>query len=109
MMQTTGLLGRMSWESSAIYYKLIKEDARDRFDGLHSAKILLWSAEFHDVAAQQAADDWRALLQLVIDGARESGGAKLLLICTNTMQKLAHEVAISIPIDPAVANHPSLQ
>lgn len=101
-MQTIGLLGGMSWESSAVYYKLINEGVRARLGGLHSAKVVLWSAEFQDVAAKQAAGDWAALLQIMLDGARslERAGADMLVICTNTMHKLADEVAaaISIPI-----------
>ena len=101
-MQTIGLLGGMSWESSAVYYKLINEGVRERLGGLHSAKVVLWSAEFQDVAAKQAAGEWAALLEIMIEGARalERAGADLVLICTNTMHKLADEVAaaISIPI-----------
>jgi len=101
-MQTIGLLGGMSWESSAVYYKLINEGVRERLGGLHSAKIVLWSAEFQDVATKQAAGDWAALLDIMIEGAQalERAGADLVLICTNTMHKLADEVAaaISIPI-----------
>jgi len=101
-MQTIGLLGGMSWESSAVYYKLINEGVRAQLGGLHSAKIVLWSAEFQDVASKQAAGDWQALRELMIDGARalERAGADMLLICTNTMHKLADDVAaaISIPI-----------
>lgn len=101
-MQTIGLLGGMSWESSAVYYKLINEGVRARLGGLHSAKVVLWSAEFQDVAAKQAAGDWAALQQIMLDGARslERAGADMLVICTNTMHKLADEVAaaISIPI-----------
>jgi len=101
-MQTIGLLGGMSWESSAVYYKLINEGVRSRLGGLHSARIVLWSVEFQDVADKQAAGDWRSLLQLMIDGAKalERAGADMLLICTNTMHKLADEVAatVSIPL-----------
>ena len=101
-MQTIGLLGGMSWESSAVYYKLINEGVREHLGGLHSAKVVLWSAEFQDVAAKQAAGEWAALLEIMIEGARalERAGADLVLICTNTMHKLADEVAaaISIPI-----------
>jgi aspartate racemase len=101
-MQTIGLLGGMSWESSAVYYKLINEGVRARLGGLHSAKVVLWSAEFQDVATKQAAGDWQALLRIMIEGATalERAGADMLVICTNTMHKLADEVAaaISIPI-----------
>lgn len=101
-MQTIGLIGGMSWESSAVYYRLINEGVRQRLGALHSAKIVLWSAEFQDIAEKQAAGDWDALLRIMIEGARaaERAGADLLLICSNTMHKLADEVAaaISIPL-----------
>jgi aspartate racemase len=101
-MQTIGLLGGMSWESSAVYYRLINEGVRNRLGGLHSARIVLWSAEFQDVADKQASGDWHSLLRLMVDGAKalERAGADMLLICTNTMHKLADEVAaaVSIPL-----------
>ncbi|RYE30323.1 MAG: aspartate/glutamate racemase family protein [Hyphomicrobiales bacterium] len=99
-MQTIGLLGGMSWESSAVYYKLINEGVRERLGGLHSARIVLWSVEFQEVARRQAAGDWDALAEMMIDGARalERAGAEMLLICTNTMHKLADEVAAAIAI-----------
>ncbi|MGN6095814.1 MAG: aspartate/glutamate racemase family protein [Bosea sp. (in: a-proteobacteria)] len=99
-MQTIGLLGGMSWESSAVYYKLINEGVRARLGGLHSARIVLWSVEFQEVAARQAAGDWDALADMMIEGARalERAGAEMLLICTNTMHKLADQVASAITI-----------
>jgi aspartate racemase len=101
-MQTIGLLGGMSWESSAVYYRLINEDVRRRLGALHSAKIILWSAEFQTIADKQAAGEWNELRRILVDGARaaERAGADLLLICSNTMHKLADEVAsvVSIPL-----------
>jgi aspartate racemase len=101
-MKTLGLIGGMSWESTAIYYRLLNEAARDRLGGLHSAEILLWSFDFADIAARQAAGDWAGLASLMVDAARrlEQGGAAALVICTNTMHKLAPEVeaAVSIPL-----------
>lgn len=102
MIRTVGLLGGMSWESSAVYYRLINQRVRERLGGLHSAKIVLSSAEFHEIAERQAAGDWDGLLRLMIEGARatERAGAEFLLICSNTMHKLADEVAaaVSIPV-----------
>jgi aspartate racemase len=102
MMQTIGLLGGMSWESSAVYYRLINQKIRQRLGGLSSAKILLWSAEFQDVADRQAAGDWDGLRQILVDAgqALKRAGADLLLICSNTMHKLADDVAAatSLPV-----------
>jgi aspartate racemase len=101
-MQTIGLLGGMSWESSAVYYRLINQSVRRRLGGLSSAKILLWSAEFQDVADKQAAGDWDGLCELLVDAgqALKRAGADLLLICSNTMHKLADELAAgtSLPV-----------
>lgn len=101
-MQTIGLIGGMSWESSAIYYRLINEAMRDRLGALHSAKLLLWSAEFSDVAARQAKGEWDHLGHMLADAALtlERGGADVILICSNTMHKVADDVsrALSIPL-----------
>ena len=101
-MRTLGLLGGMSWESTALYYRHLNELARDRLGGLHSAKLLLWSFDFADVAARQHAGDWAGAAQLLVDAARrlEQGGAAAIVLCTNTMHKLADDVqtAVSIPL-----------
>jgi aspartate racemase len=101
-MRTIGLMGGMSWESSAVYYRLINEGVRERLGALHSAKLLLWSAEFSEIAAHQAKGDWDRLGGLLADAAviLEGGGAELLLICSNTMHKVADEVssAVSAPL-----------
>lgn len=101
-MRTIGLIGGMSWESSAQYYRLINEEARRRLGGTHSAASVMVSVDFADVEALQHAGDWDALTERMITAARqvESGGAQLLVICTNTMHRMADAVqaAITIPL-----------
>jgi len=101
-MKTLGLLGGMSWESTAIYYRLLNEIVRERLGGLHSAKLLLWSFDFAEIAERQHAGDWQGAGMLLVDAARklEAGGAEGLVVCTNTMHRLADEVqaAVSIPL-----------
>ncbi|BCG92261.1 aspartate/glutamate racemase family protein [Mesorhizobium sp. 131-2-1] len=101
-MKTLGLLGGMSWESTAIYYRLLNEIVRERLGGLHSAKLLLWSFDFAEIAERQHAGDWQGAGVLLVDAARklEAGGAEGLVVCTNTMHRLADEVqaAVSIPL-----------
>ncbi|RWE73538.1 aspartate/glutamate racemase family protein [Mesorhizobium sp.] len=101
-MKTLGLIGGMSWESTAIYYRLLNEIMRERLGGLHSAKLLLWSFDFAEIAERQHAGDWEGAGALLVEAARrlEAGGAEGLVICTNTMHKLADAVqaAISIPL-----------
>jgi aspartate racemase len=99
-MKTIGLLGGMSWESTALYYRLINEETRRRLGGLHSARIVLISLDFHEVEVLQHRGDWAASGELLASAARraEAAGADFLLICTNTMHKVANEVAASIEI-----------
>lgn len=101
-MKTIGLIGGMSWESSLEYYRIINEEAKKRLGGLHSAKSLMYSVDFAEIEALQHKGDWNTATQLMIDAAKrlEIGGADFVLICTNTMHKMAKEVegAISIPL-----------
>ncbi|WFP77314.1 aspartate/glutamate racemase family protein [Mesorhizobium sp. WSM4906] len=101
-MKTLGLIGGMSWESTAIYYRLLNEIVRERLGGLHSAKLLLWSFDFAEIAERQHAGDWHGAGALLAEAARglEAAGAHGLVICTNTMHKLADDVqaAVSIPL-----------
>ncbi|MEI9431748.1 aspartate/glutamate racemase family protein [Mesorhizobium sp. Cs1299R1N3] len=99
-MKTLGLLGGMSWESTAIYYRLLNEIVRERLGGLHSAKLLLWSFDFSDIAERQHHGDWDGAGALLTDAARklEAGGSEGLLLCTNTMHKLADPVQASVSI-----------
>jgi aspartate racemase len=101
-MRTIGLLGGMSWESTAIYYRLANEMVRDRLGGLHSARLLLASVDFAEIEAMQVAGDWdRAGAALAAEAVRlERAGADFLVLCTNTMHKVAGpiEEAVSIPL-----------
>ena len=101
-MKTLGLLGGMSWESTLPYYRLINETVRDRLGGLHSARLLLYSVDFAEVERLQHAGDWDAAGELLGRAARSlrDGGAELLLICTNTMHKVADavEAASQLPL-----------
>jgi len=101
-MKTIGLLGGMSWESTAIYYRLLNEIVRQNLGGLHSANLLLWSFDFAEIASRQHEGDWDGAGRMLIDAAKrlEAGGAEGLVICTNTMHKLADTVqaAIAIPL-----------
>ena len=92
----------MSWESTASYYKAINEGIKQQLGGLHSAKIAMYSVDFDEIEKLQHQGDWVATAEILSSAARsvEAGGADFLLICTNTMHKVAPEVekAISIPL-----------
>jgi aspartate racemase len=93
-MKTIGLLGGMSWESTVPYYRIINETVRERLGGLHSARIVLHSFDFAEVAALQKAGDWDASTHLMgqAGAALREAGAECLAICTNTMHKHADEI-----------------
>ena len=97
-----GMLGGMSWESTAEYYRLANEGVRARFGGLHSARIVLASLDFAEIEALQVAGEWDSAGDvLAAEAARlEAAGAELLLLCTNTMHKVADRVqgAVGIPL-----------
>lgn len=101
-MRRIGLLGGMSWESTAEYYRVINREVARRLGGLHSARIVLGSVDFAEVEALQAAGDWGAAGALLAREAAllEAGGAELLVLCTNTMHKVADAVegAVRIPL-----------
>jgi aspartate racemase len=101
-MKTIGLIGGMSWESSAEYYRIINEAVRIRLGGLHSAKCLMYSVDFAEIETLQHQARWDEAGEFLIDAARrvEHGGADLVLICTNTMHKVAETVQdhIQIPL-----------
>ncbi|MEU3922496.1 aspartate/glutamate racemase family protein [Streptomyces sp. NPDC029004] len=101
-MKTIGLIGGMSWESSAEYYRLLNELVRERLGGLHSAKCVLHSVDFAEIEGLQVAGDWERAGEILADAARglQAAGADLLLICTNTMHKVAGQVeaAVSVPL-----------
>ncbi|MGY3604477.1 MULTISPECIES: aspartate/glutamate racemase family protein [unclassified Bradyrhizobium] len=101
-MRTIGLIGGMSWESTAVYYRRLNEQVRTRLGGLHSAEILMRSVDFDAIVNLQKRGRWDEACRILANIAREleEGGAGCLLICTNTMHKLADEVqrAVSIPL-----------
>jgi aspartate racemase len=99
-MLTIGMLGGMSWESSAIYYRLANEFVRLRLGGLHSARCILYSVDFADVEAMQVAGEWERAGHLLGQAAVaiEAAGADLLVLCTNTMHKVADEVQAQIGV-----------
>lgn len=106
-----GLIGGMSWESSAEYYRILNEGVRNRLGPTASARCLLWSFDFSEIERLQHEGDWVALTERMIDAARrlEAAGADVLLICTNTMHRMATDVqaAVRIPllhiVDPTAA------
>jgi len=101
-MKTIGLLGGMSWESTAGYYQAINEGVKQKLGGLHSAKIALFSVDFEPIEQCQHNGDWDGTAEILCDAAMrvESAGADGLLICTNTMHKVAPQIeaAIGIPL-----------
>ena len=101
-MKVIGLIGGMSWESTSEYYRIINQAVKERLGGLHSAKILLYSVNFQEIESLQREGRWKAATDMMCDAARrvERGGADCLLICTNTMHKLAEEVRgeLTIPL-----------
>ncbi len=100
-MKTIGLIGGMSWESTVTYYQEINRIVQKRLGGLHSAKILLFSIDFAELAAYQENDEWDKAAEMMKDAAErlEKGGAQLLLICANTMHKaLPYMTDVQIPV-----------
>jgi aspartate racemase len=101
-MKTIGMIGGMSWESSIEYYRIVNETVKERLGGLHSAKSVMYSVDFAEIEAFQHEGRWEEATQAMIAAARqvEAGGAEFVIICTNTMHKMADEVeqAIFIPL-----------
>ncbi|NYE37626.1 aspartate racemase [Nocardioides cavernae] len=101
-MRKIGLLGGMSWESSALYYEVLNEEVRERLGGYHSARVVLASVDFAEVEALQAAGDWDAAGALLAGeaAALEAAGAECVVLCTNTMHKVADaiEAATDVPL-----------
>ncbi len=101
-MKTIGMIGGMSWESTVPYYRIANETVARRLGGLHSAKIVLASVDFDEVEKLQRAGDWEAAGRMLAETARtlEGAGADFLVVCTNTMHRVAPaiEAAVSIPL-----------
>jgi len=109
-MKTIGLIGGMSWESSAVYYRFINEAVKDRLGGLHSAKCIMYSVDFAEIEPLQHEGKWDDAAEKMIEAARhvEDGGADFIVLCTNTMHKTAGYIEghVGIPllhIDDATA------
>jgi aspartate racemase len=99
-MKTIGLIGGMSWESSLEYYRIINEQIKEKLGGLHSAKSLMYSVDFDEIEKLQHQGNWDEATKLMIDAAQklEKGGADFVVICTNTMHKMAEAVQSNIKI-----------
>lgn len=101
-MQTIGLIGGMSWESSAAYYELLNRGVEERLGGLHSAKTVMASVEFAEVTAMQEAEDWDGVARVLTAAGQsvERAGADFLMLCTTTFHRVAEQVqaAIDIPL-----------
>jgi len=99
-MKTIGLLGGMSWESTLLYYRLVNEGVKARLGGLHSAKVRLASVDFHEIEQCQRTGNWDEAARLLAREAAqlEAAGAEALLICANTMHKVAPQVAAALTI-----------
>ncbi|MBN3526940.1 aspartate/glutamate racemase family protein [Paenibacillus apiarius] len=101
-MKTIGLIGGMSWESSLLYYQIINQNIKARLGGHHSAKSLMYSLDFEEIKSLQQLGNWDDAAKMMIEAAQklEAGGADCIVICTNTMHKMASEVeeSASIPL-----------
>ena len=101
-MKTIGLIGGMSWESTVTYYQIINETVKNKLGGLHSAKILLYSVDFAEIEKCQAKGEWEKSAEILSDAAKslQAAGADFIVICTNTMHKVAPQIQkeINIPI-----------
>jgi aspartate racemase len=99
-MKTIGMIGGMSWESSLEYYRFINEGVKEALGGLHSAQSLLYSVDFEEIETYQRNGDWDLATAVMVDAAQrlERGGADFVIICTNTMHKMAADVQKSIHI-----------
>ena len=101
-MKTIGLIGGMSWESSSLYYQIINRATQKKLGGVHSAKCLLYSVDFNEIALLQKEGNWDKLGELMVEAAQnlEKGGADFIVLCTNTMHKLSDEIEkqTSIPL-----------
>jgi aspartate racemase len=99
-MKTIGMIGGMSWESSLEYYRIVNEGVKRQLGGVHSAKCLMLSVDFAEIEAMQRSGEWVLATRAMISAAQslEAGGADFVIICTNTMHKMADELAESIHI-----------
>lgn len=99
-MKTIGMIGGMSWESTLLYYRLINQTIRDQLGGLHSARLLLYSVDFHEIEQLQQQGDWQRAGAAMAEAARtlQTAGADFLILCTNTMHKVAGSIEAAVPV-----------
>jgi aspartate racemase len=99
-MKVIGLIGGMSWESSVVYYKIVNQKVKEKLGGVHSCQCLMYSVDFGEIAALQHKGDWAKLGDMMADAAQrlERGGADFIVLCTNTMHKLADNIEASVNI-----------
>lgn len=99
-MKTMGLIGGLSWESSVEYYRLVNEGVRERLGGLHSARLLLHSFDFHEIEQLQDQGRWADATARMIEAAESlrRAGADFLVICSNTMHRMAEEIQAAVPL-----------
>nr|WP_315476087.1 aspartate/glutamate racemase family protein [uncultured Undibacterium sp.] len=101
-MKTLGLIGGMSWESTIPYYREINQTVKQALGGLHSAKVIIFSVDFHEIEVLQRSGDWESAGEILANAAQalERAGADMLVLCTNTMHKVAPaiEAAVAIPL-----------
>lgn len=101
-MKTIGMLGGMSWEGASEYYQIINTVVREKLGDTHTAKCLMYSADFHDLENKLEKGDWKGCAKILVDGAQrlESGGADFIVLCTNTLHRVSGEIAeaVSIPL-----------
>ncbi|WP_191923455.1 amino acid racemase [Pantoea agglomerans] len=101
-MKVIGLLGGMSWESTALYYRILNQQVKQRLGGLHSAELVLYSVDFQRIEQLQAAGEWQQAGEILAEAARnlERAGAQFIVLCTNTMHKVAAQIsaATGIPL-----------
>lgn len=99
-MKTIGLIGGMSWESTVTYYQIINREIKDKLGGFHSSKCILYSVDFHEIEECQTNGEWDKSAEILANAAQglEKAGADFILICTNTMHKVADEVKKSIQV-----------
>lgn len=99
-MKTIGLIGGMSWESSLEYYKIINETVKSKLGGLHSAKCLMYSVDFNEIELLQHQNRWNELTDIMVSTADvlKKGGADFIVICTNTMHKMADDIGNRVGI-----------
>ncbi len=106
-MKTIGLIGGMSWESTVTYYQVINETVKKELGGLHSAKCILYSVDFDEIEKYQSDGEWNKSAEVLAQAASalERAGADFIVICTNTMHKVAPEISRKIMICSPLGRH----